>query len=307
MNEITIFAPATVANVSCGFDVLGFCLETVGDIMVVRKMDEHGIKISKVEGFELPLDPTKNVAGVSALALLDSIKPSCGFEIEIYKKIKPGSGIGSSAASAAGSVYAINELLGCPFDKNELTQFAIKGEATASHCEHADNIAPCIFGGFTLVKSINPLTVLELPTPLELCVTILHPLIEIKTSEARTILPKEIPLADAIEQTANLGTFVHGLHTSNYYLLHTALKDVLIEPHRKQLIPYFDDVRSAAMRHGALGVGISGSGPSIFALSEGEAQADRVAEAMYETYRTTNINFNIHISRINRQGIRVLK
>lgn len=306
MNEIKIFSPATVANVSCGFDVLGFCLDNIGDEMVIRKTSQKGIKITKIVGSELPMEPSKNVAGVSALAMLEKLQPDCGFEIEIYKNIKPGSGIGSSAASAAGSVFGMNELLGKPLNKTELTALAMKGEALASQCEHADNIAPCIFGGFTLVKSVNPLKVLELPTPSELYVTILHPQVEVKTSEARAILPKELPLANAIEQWANVGSLVHGLHTSDYDLISSALKDVIVEPYRKQLIPHFDQVKSTALKAGALGAGISGSGPSIFALSKGETLADKIAENLFAIYQKFGIDFNIYISPINKQGIKIL-
>lgn len=305
-NEIRIFSPATVANVSCGFDVLGFCLDSVGDEMVVRKTVEKGITISKIEGADLPFEASKNVAGVSALAMLEKLNPDCGFEIEIYKNIKPGSGIGSSSASAAGSVYGMNELLGNPCNKTELTAFAMKGEALASQSEHADNLAPCIFGGFTLVKNINPLKILQLPSPSELFATVIHPQIEVKTAEARAILPKDIPLSSAIEQWANVGSLVHGLHTSDYDLISSALKDVIVEPHRKKLIPYFDEIKSAALKAGALGVGISGSGPSIFTLSKGEAIADKVAESMLQVYSATGINFNIYISPINQQGIKIL-
>ena len=306
MNEIKLFAPATVANVSCGFDVLGFCLDNIGDEMVIRKTSQKGIKITKIVGSELPMETSKNVAGVSALAMLEKLQPDCGFEIEIYKNIKPGSGIGSSAASAAGSVFGMNVLLGNPLDKTELTTLAMKGEALASQCEHADNIAPCIFGGFTLVKSVNPLQVLELPTPSELYATILHPQVEVKTSEARAILPKEVPLTNAIEQWANVGSLVHGLHTSDYALISSALKDVIVEPYRKKLIPHFDDVRSTALRAGALGVGISGSGPSIFVLSKGEIIADKIAQDLFAIYQKFDIDFNIYISPINKQGIKIL-
>ena len=165
MNEIKLFSPATVANVSCGFDVLGFCLDSIGDEMVIRKTVEKGIRITKIEGYDLPFEVEKNVAGVSALAMYKAAKPDCGFEIEIYKHIKPGSGVGSSSASAVGSVYGMNVLLGNPYSKTELTAFAMKGEAVASQSEHADNIAPALFGGFTLVKSLEPLEVLQIPTP----------------------------------------------------------------------------------------------------------------------------------------------
>ena len=237
-NSIKIFSPATVANVSCGFDVLGFCLDSVGDEMVVKKTKTKGITISKIEGFDLPFDIEKNVAGVSALALYNDAKPDCGFEIEIYKKIKPGSGIGSSSASASGSVFAINELLGRPYNKTQLIAFAMKGEALASDGEHADNLAPNIFGGFTLVKSLKPLHVVQLPTPKELYAIIIHPQIEIKTSESRAILPEHVPLTDAITQWSNMGSLVHALHTEDYELLSNSLCDVIVEPHRSKLIPH---------------------------------------------------------------------
>jgi homoserine kinase len=305
-NEIKIFSPATVANVACGFDVLGFCLDTIGDEMVIRKTEEKGIRITKIEGYDLPFEAEKNVAGVSALAMYNALQPDCGFEIEIYKKIKPGSGIGSSSASAAGSVFGMNALLGNPLNKTELTNFAMKGEALASKCEHADNLAPAIFGGFTLVKSACPLKVLELPTPSDLFATLIHPQIEIKTSESRAILPKEIPLTNAITQWANVGSLVHGLHTSDYDLIKESLNDVVIEPYRKQLIPHFDTVKTAALEAGALGCAISGSGPSIFMLSKSEATAKKVEEAIRNVYSKTNIEFETYVSKINTQGIKTL-
>ena len=184
-NIIKIFSPATVANVSCGFDVLGFCLDGIGDEMVIRKTEQKGIRITKIEGYNLPFETKLNVAGVAALAIYNDAKPNCGFEIEIYKKIKPGSGIGSSSASASGAVFAINELLGKPYNKTQLSAFAMKGEAIASGSEHADNIAPGIFGGFTLIKSNQPLKILELPTPTHLFATVIHPQIEVKTAEGK--------------------------------------------------------------------------------------------------------------------------
>ncbi|RAJ16221.1 homoserine kinase [Olleya aquimaris] len=307
MNQIKIFSPATVANVSCGFDVLGFCLDTIGDDMVIRKTTEKGIRISKIVGADLPFEADKNVASVSALALYNDAQPDCGFEIDIYKNIKPGSGIGSSSASASGSVFAINELLGRPYNKTQLTQFAMKGEAIASGCEHADNIAPGIFGGFTLVKSTTPLQVLQLPTPDNLYATIIHPQIEIKTSEARAILPKNIPLQNAITQWSNVGSLVHALHTNDYKLLSDSLNDVVVEPYRSQLIPHFDVVKAEAIKVGALGAGISGSGPSIFALSKSKITAEAVAEAMQNIYSKTDISFNTYVSKINTEGIRVMK
>lgn len=306
MNEIKIFSPATVANVSCGFDVMGFCLDSVGDEMVIRKVEKKGIHITHIDGFDLPYEAELNVAGVSALAMYEAINVDFGFEIEIYKKIKPGSGIGSSAASAVGSVYGMNELLGKPFNKTQLTEFAIKGEAIASKCEHADNLAPAMFGGFTLVKSIKPLEILGIPSPDDLYVTIIHPQIEIKTSEARAILPKNIPLSNAITQWANFGSLIHALHTSNYDLIKKSLHDVVVEPHRSQLIPHFDDVKQTMIDTGALGAGISGSGPSIFSLSKGLEIATNVKDAVEKVYSKTGIAFDVHVTKINKEGIKIL-
>lgn len=306
-NEIRLFSPATVANVSCGFDVLGFCLDAIGDEMVIRKTDERGIKITKITGYDLPYTVTENVAGISALAMYNNLKPECGFEIEIYKRIKPGSGIGSSSASAAGSVFGMNILLDYPLNKTELTSFAMKGEAFASKAEHADNLAPAIFGGFTLVKSIHPLHIIELPTPEDLYATIIHPQIEIKTSDARALLPQKVQLRDSITQWANLGSLVHALHTSDYNLIALSLEDVIVEPQRKSLIPNFDTLKEKVIEAGALGCSISGSGPSIFALCQGVNLANKVEEAMSMVYQSTSIPFDTYVSKINTEGIKIIK
>lgn len=304
--EIRIFSPGTVSNVSCGFDVLGFCLDHIGDEMVVRITEEKGIAITKIEGYDLPFETEKNVAGVSAMALIKDFQPDIGFEIEIYKRIKPGSGIGSSAASAAGSVFAINELLGRPYNKTQLTQFAMKGEAIASQSEHADNLAPAIFGGFVLVKSLDPLEILDLPTPEELYAVIIHPQIEIKTSEARAILPKAISMKEAITQWSNLGSLVHALHTKDYELMRRSIQDVVAEPYRSKLIPHFEEVKQAAITAGALGHGISGSGPSMFALAKGESLAIAIEKAMREVYQNSEIDFETYVSKVNKEGIKVM-
>jgi len=306
MNEIKIFSPATVANVACGYDVLGFCLDAVGDEMLIRKVDKKGIRITKIEGFELPFKTELNVAGVSALAMYETLQPDCGFEIEIYKNIKPGSGIGSSAASAVGSVFGMNALLGSPYNKTELTQFAMKGEALASKCEHADNLAPALFGGFTLVKSLSPLEILKIPSPDNLYATIIHPQIEVKTADSRAILPKEVKLQEAIVQWANFGSLIHSLHTNNYQLMKRSLHDAIIEPHRSKLIPFYKEVKQAALNAGALGTNISGSGPSIFSLCNGIETATMVSDAIKNVYLSTGIKFDIHISKINIEGIKVL-
>ncbi len=306
MNEIKIFCPATIANISCGFDVLGLCLETVGDEMIIRKSDVKGIKITKIVGEDLPLETSKNVAGVAALALLDEVDYKFRFEIEIYKNIKPGSGIGSSAASAAGAVFGINELLGKPFTRKELVEFAMKGEAIASGSEHADNVAPAILGGITLVRSSAPLDIIKIESPSELYATVIHPQIELKTSEMRAVLQPMIPLKSAILQWGNLGGLIAGFYTSDYELIGRSLHDEIVEPLRGPFIPKFDVIKKTALENGALGSGISGSGPSIFALSKGIETANRIAKAMFVVYEDMNMPFEIHVSKVNPEGVKII-
>ncbi|SDQ91686.1 homoserine kinase [Flagellimonas zhangzhouensis] len=304
MEEIKVFCPATIANVSCGFDVLGLALDSVGDEMTVRKTLEKGIRIIKIIGQDLPLETENNVAGVAGLALLEKSDYEGGFEIEINKLIKPGSGIGSSAASSTGAVWAMNELLGNPFSNLELVQFAMQGEKLASDVAHADNVAPAIYGGFTLVRSYEPLDIIPIPTPSELYATVIHPQIEIKTSDSRKILKTTISMKQGIQQWGNLGGLVAGLFKNDYELIGRSLEDHIVEPIRSILIPAFDDIKANALKAGALGSGISGSGPSIFALSKGEETAKKVAECMKETYQNIGVDFDIHISKVNSQGVK---
>lgn len=306
MDQVKIFAPASVANVSCGFDVLGFCLEPVGDEMVIRKTESSGLKITKIVGQSLPLDVKKNVAGSAAEAMLKAHPQKAGFEIEIYKNIKAGSGIGSSAASAAGAVFGINELLGKPFTAHELIAFAMEGEALASGSAHADNVAPVLMGGITLVRSIDPIDVIQLPTPKELTAVILHPKIELKTMHAREIIKKNVTMEKAIQQWANLGAFVSALFNEDYGLMSRSLKDEIIEPMRSLLIPEFDSLKKASISAGALGFGISGSGPSVYALTKGMKTAQKVSKAIDEIISPIGIDFEIHLSKINDQGIKIL-
>ena len=306
MKEIKIFTPATVANISCGFDILGLCLDTVGDEMVVREVPEKGIKITKITGQKLPLETHENVAGVAGLALLENVDASVGYEIEIHKKIKPGSGIGSSSASAAGAVFAINELLGKPFSKQELIYFAMQGEKLASGSEHADNVSPVILGGFTLVRSYQPLDVFKINTPNDLYATIIHPQIEVKTADSRAVLKNQVSLKKMVTQMGNFGGLISGLFTNDYDLIGRSLHDEIIEPNRLVLIPEFNKVKKGVIHAGALGAGISGSGPSIFALSKGERTANFVGETMAKIYNNTDIDYDIHISKINQQGIKIL-
>jgi len=306
MNEIKIFAPATIANLNCGFDVLGTCLEGIGDEMIFRKTNKKGIFITKISGADLPLETHKNVAGVAALALYETQDVAFGIEIEIHKKIKAGSGIGSSSASAAGAVFGVNKILENPFSKKELVAFAMKGEALASGSEHADNVAPCLLGGFTLVRSFNPLDIIEIPSPNDLFAVVLHPHIEVKTADARAVLHPEISLKNAITQWGNLGGLIAGLYTQNYQLIGRSLEDVVVEPLRKHLIPNFDKLKNSALANGALNAGISGAGPSVFALCKGKETAETCATAMKKCYSETGISFDIYVSKINLNGCQII-
>lgn len=329
MNEIKLFCPATIANLSCGFDVLGLCLATAGDEMIIRKSEIKGVRITKIVGADLPLETEKNVSGVAALAMLKSIKKvgnkyipidyeidfdidiaidiDFGFEIEIYKNIKAGSGIGSSAASSAGAVFGINELLGKPFSRKELVKFAMQGEKLASGNAHADNVAPCLLGGFTLVRCSEPLDIIKIDSPSELYATVVHPQIELKTSDARSVLKQNVSLKSAITQWGNVGGLVAGLYTNDYELIGRSLHDEIIEPIRSMLIPGFDLIKKAANENGALGSGISGSGPSIFALSKGKDTAEKIAKAMRKVYEEMNLPYEIHVSKVNPDGVSIIK
>lgn len=306
MTSIKLFCPATIANLSCGFDVLGLCLDNVGDEMTIRKTAEKGIKITKIVGADLPLETEKNVAGVAALAMISNLNLDFGFEIEIYKKIKAGSGIGSSAASAAGAVFGINELLGRPFSTKDLIPFAMEGEKLASGSAHADNVAPALLGGFVLVRSYNPLDIIKIKSPEELYAIVIHPQIELKTSDARSVLKQNVTLKQAVIQCGNLGGLISGLYTNDYDLIGRSLNDEIVEPLRSVLIPKFDLVKQKAIENGALGGGISGSGPSIFALSKGKETAEKVAKAMSEVYEEMNLKYEIHVSKVNPDGIKIL-
>lgn len=306
MKEVSVLAPATVANVVCGFDCLGFALENPCDEMTVRLIGEKTVRIKHLDKFNLPTDPEKNIVGVALLALLHSTEEIFGFEVEITKTIKPGSGIGSSAASAVGAVVAANHLLEKRFAPLELAEFALAGEFVASQGRHADNVAPCLFGGFTLVRSMNPLDIVRLDFP-PLFATVIHPQIEIKTSFAREILPKNIPLKDAIRAWSNLGALVAALSKGDYELISRSLEDFIVEPVRKSLIPHFDKLKAASLRAGALGGGISGSGPSVFMLSENLETAQKVENATREIYAPTEIDFNVYVSKINAKGITVAR
>lgn len=306
MDEVKIFSPATVANVSCAYDILGFALEGVGDEMIFKKTSEKGLVIEMNGNSNLPTVPEKNVAGVVALAMLKKVRPAFGIKMTIQKGIRPGSGIGSSAASASGAAFGINKILDDIFTMKELVEFSMLGEALASGVQHADNVAPALYGGFTLVRSLKPLDVVTIPAPKNLFVSILHPQIEVKTIYARKILKRSVLLKDAVTQWGNIAGLIGGLFKEDYGLIGRSLQDNIVEPIRSILIPLFTEVKKAAVEAGALGSGISGSGPSMFALSEGREKAAAVAEAMKQVYADSGIDFETHVSGINAEGAKVI-
>lgn len=305
MNSISIKAPATIANLVCGFDIIGLALEEPYDIMTLSFTDRPGLEIEHTDTFRLPLDASQNVAGGALLAMMEELDPKIGFKLTIEKKIMPGSGLGSSAASAAGAVFAANKLLGNFFNNDDLIRFAMHGEKIASGVKHADNIAPCLLGGVTLVRSIFPLDVIDIDAP-RLHITAIHPQIEVKTSDARKILKKEIPLKSAIKQWGNIAGLVAGLMKGDYDLIGRSLEDVIIEPVRNILIPGFDEVKEKSLAAGALGGGISGSGPSIFMLSKTEEIAYRVEDVMKQVYQNIGIEYKTYVTQLNKKGITIL-
>jgi len=306
MNGVRLFSPATISNLSCGFDVLGLCLETIGDYMEITKSKKKGIYITSIIGEKVPYDVKKNVAGVASEALIDSLNPDFGFEIKIDKKIKPGSGIGSSAASSVGAVVGINYLLGNPFKPEELIPYALEGEKLACGSEHADNVAPAILGGITLVRSTKPIDIIKLPIPKNLKAVIIHPKIEIKTADARKVLDKSIPLEKASQYWANLGAFVSSLYENNYELMKKSIVDNIIEPKRSQLIPMFDSLKQIANDNDSIGCGISGSGPSVFSLANGLKTAKIINNSFKKIYEETGIPFKTYVSDINKSGVKIL-
>jgi len=305
MRSVIVKSPATIANLVCGFDILGLALKEPYDLMNVKLLDTPEVRIINKDNFNLPVNAEKNVAGVVLLSVMESMNNKIGFEAEIEKHIKPGSGIGSSAASAAGAAVAANLLLGNIFSKDEQVQFAMNGEKLASGVKHADNIAPCIFGGVQLVRCIHPLDIVEISSP-DIFVTVVHPQIEVRTSDARQILRQQIYLKDAIRQWGNIAGLVTGFMKNDFELIGRSLEDVIIEPVRSILIPGFDEVKTKCREAGALGGGISGSGPSVFMLSKNETTAKAVEGVMKEVYNKIGIDYNTYVTTINKKGVEVV-
>lgn len=304
MESIKVFAPATVANVVCGFDILGFAVNEPGDELIMEMTNKPGVNIISIEGDEgkLPLDPIKNTVSATVISLLKHLgKEEIGLNIKLKKMMPMGSGLGSSSASAVAGLFAANELLGKPLSKLELLPFAMEGEALACGHGHADNVAPALFGGFTLIKSYEPLEVISLPVPKLYC-ALLYPHVDVPTRDARQIIRSKVLLKDAVIQWGNIAGLISALYTQDYDLLGRSLKDVIIEPIRSILIPEFDRMKEMAMGNGALGFGISGSGPTVFSLFKSPDAAQKSFQEMKQMLAQQGIESNIYLSEINEKG-----
>ncbi len=308
MKSVKASAPATVANVSCGFDIFGFAVEAPADEVIVTLTDNPGVTISKIVGDDgrLPREAEKNTSGVAVLEFLKAIDSKLGANIELYKHLPLGSGMGSSAASSAAALVAINELHGNPLTREQLLPFAMESERIACGSAHADNVAPSLLGGFVLIRGYAPLDVASIPTPAELYCTLVHPHLELKTEDSRRVLKPSIPIKDAITQWGNIAGMVVGLMKPDYGLIQRSLHDVVAEPIRSVLIPGFHKIKEEAMQAGALGCGISGSGPTIFALSSERAVAERVGKAMQQQFDLLKLKSDVFVSRINGEGAKIL-
>jgi len=308
MNYIKAFAPATVANVACGFDIFGFALDEPGDIVELRKRDEPGVVIKAILGDEgrLPREPERNAVTVVMLKFLEHIGSNQGVEVVLHKNMPLGSGMGSSSASSVVGVFAINELLGRPLQRQQLLPFAMEGERIACGAAHADNVGPALLGGFVVIRSYSPLDVFKIKVPDELYCTLVHPDIEVNTKDARYILRNEVSLKNTIAQMGNVAGLIAGLMQQDYDLVSRSMVDVIIEPVRSILIPEFDQVKQAALDNGAMGCSISGAGPSMFALSRGRQTAERVAVAMSGAFGGVGITTKSYVSQINQEGPKVL-
>lgn len=305
MSGIKVFAPASVANVACGFDTLGFAIHGPGDELIARFSETPGLRIVKITGAKnkLPYEVEKNTAGYAAMRLLEFLgEEKRGIELEIHKKMPFGSGLGSSAASAAAAVMIVNELLKRPLSKRELLPFAVQGEQIADGAWHADNVAPSLMGGMLLIRDNTTLDVQRLHVPKGIYAVVVYPYVEVLTRHARAILSETVPLKSFIQQSGNLGGFIVGLFNSDFDLIKRSLQDIIIEPQRASLIPKFYEVKEAALNAGALGCSISGAGPSIFALCSNSLQAENAGESMQQVFRDQRISCDLFISQINQEG-----
>jgi homoserine kinase len=309
MKSVKAIAPATVANVSCGFDIFGFAVEAPADEVILTLKKEPGVVIKSItgDGGRLPMESDRNTSGVAVEAFLKEIDGDSGVEIVLNKKLPLGSGMGSSAASSVAALVAVNHLYDNPFSREQLLPFAMEAERIACGSAHADNVAPSLMGGFVLIRGYDPLDVTKIPTPANLYCTLVHPHLELKTSDSRRVLRSSIPLKDAITQWGNIAGLVVGLMKPDYGLIMRSLHDVVAEPVRSVLIPGFASIKAAAIRNGALGCGISGSGPTIFALSTEYSIANNVAKTIQEQFTNMKLKSDVFVSKINDAGARIVE
>ncbi len=305
---VKAFAPASIGNVICGFDVLGMAVKAPGDLVEVDFNDSSDILIRGISGDQgkLPRETMKNTAGVAVSALAKHLGDERGIDITVHKQMPLGSGLGSSAASAVGAVVAANELLGNKLSKADLMPFVVEAERIACGAGHADNVAPSLLGGITLIRSYDPLDVIQLPSPDNVFVALVHPDVELMTKDARNVLPTELPISKSVEQMGHIAAFVHAVHTNDHQLLGKSLVDVLAEPYRAPLIPHFEQVKKSALYTGALAFGISGSGPSMFALVTGKVQAEQVGEIMVKTLERAEVDCQLYVSKVNDKGAEIV-
>jgi homoserine kinase len=302
--KIRVYAPASISNLGPGFDVIGVAMHKPGDIVVAERVPAPGLLFRLTPGSSgVPADPKENVAGHVARLLLDEYKPPFGLRLTLHKRMPVGSGLGSSAASSVAAAFAVNMLLPRPLKKRDLLRFVVEGERKASGAPHADNAAPSLLGGVCLIRSYDPLDVVSLKAKDAIVWVVVHPHVEVSTRAARGILPGSIPLRSAVRQWGNVGALVAGIVAGDPALVGRSVEDVIVEPVRRSLIPGFDDVKAAALRAGALGCSISGSGPSVFAVAASERSARSIARAMAGAFRTAaRIGSDTYISRINFEG-----
>lgn len=306
MNEIKVFAPATVANIGCGYDTMGFAVSSIGEEIILSKRDDNQLVIKEIKGANLSMESASNVATIAIQSMLNKLKSIQGFDISIIKHFKPGSGLGSSASSAAGGVYAANELLGRPFKINELLPFALEGEAYASKCYHADNVAPSLLGGLQVIRSYDPLDVFRVDPKTYFDVLIIFPDVEIKTAESKKLLPTEIPIEVARNQWGNVAGLIHAFHSNDTNLLKSSISDFIAEPIRKDFIPKYEDVKRIVMENGTVGFNISGSGPSMFALFDDLDSIASAANQIEELYNGCGFDLNIYKTKMSGSGCKVI-
>lgn len=302
-NMIKVFSPASVSNVGSGYDIMGFAIDQPGDIIEMELNNSGAITIENCSDASIPVDAS-NVVFPALQKMKEKLGNNQGIHLRFINKINPGSGIGSSAASSAGAVFAFNQLLDKPFSGIELVEFAMEGEKLVSGEAHADNVAPCILGGFTLVRSYKPLDIIQIPFPNKLICTVVHPDIIVKTAEARQLVKKEITVKNAVTQTGNASALISGLMSGNLELIGRSVNDVIAEPYRRKLIPGYDEIKKSVLDSGALAFNISGSGPSVFAFNHSAESARESASIISSLFTTLGIKSTSYISTISERGVR---